>query len=321
MIHRRKGPKKQLKWKPQEELEDVRYFELDETERVNVTKTFIEQKQMERFDERKALVLGRKYNNEDSMTEQVPWRPLIEVDNVPVYEYGSKSHEKKIQSDREKTVLQSLFFTGIPDSPTEADQGTYDYAEPIVIPTEDLSGNPDGVNDFSNLPWPESKPDATVLLNTFPTVFPAPTMFPTAPPAVAPFQHVNPAIWNINPMVNVNVNGLTGIPRMPDLGMMGNPTGIPSLLTDVQVPFATPPPFPPRIQNQVVNQMNNRNPIRDRERDRGDRNYNRDRDWRDRSRGGARNWIHNNHRNVCRQYEQKGFCRNGDNCNYYHPRN
>lgn len=58
LLQKRKGPKKTLKWKT--DLESVRYFELDETERVNVTKTFTDMKQMEKQGEREAFQMARK---------------------------------------------------------------------------------------------------------------------------------------------------------------------------------------------------------------------------------------------------------------------
>jgi len=58
LLQKRKGPKKVLKWKT--EIESIRYFELDETERVNVTKTFTDMKQMEKQNEREAFQMARK---------------------------------------------------------------------------------------------------------------------------------------------------------------------------------------------------------------------------------------------------------------------
>lgn len=58
IIQKRKGPKKSLKWKV--DLESIRYFELDETERVNVTKTFTDMKQIEKQNEREAFQMARK---------------------------------------------------------------------------------------------------------------------------------------------------------------------------------------------------------------------------------------------------------------------
>lgn len=53
LLQKRKGPKKSLKWKT--DLESIRLFELDETERANVTKTFTDAKQFEKQNEREAF--------------------------------------------------------------------------------------------------------------------------------------------------------------------------------------------------------------------------------------------------------------------------
>ncbi|XP_055639025.1 serine-rich adhesin for platelets [Toxorhynchites rutilus septentrionalis] len=159
VIHRRKGPKKQLKWKTQDDLEEIRYFELDVTERCNVTKTFTDLKQMERVDERQKYILSRKLQTEDVMVERTAWLPLIVVDNVPPHPDGVNSVERRLQRDRERTVLQALYFNRhmIPDSPSEPDVEVYSISEPAHIPMEDVTGNPDSVNDFTSMPWPEPK--------------------------------------------------------------------------------------------------------------------------------------------------------------------
>lgn len=61
LLHKsKKGPKKSVKWKVDAELTAIRTFELDETERVNVTRTFVDMKLMERSHEREAFQLARK---------------------------------------------------------------------------------------------------------------------------------------------------------------------------------------------------------------------------------------------------------------------
>lgn len=109
LVQKRKGPKKSLKWKT--ELESVRYFELDETERVNVTKTFTDMKQMEKQNEREAFQMARKLSTEDTMEEKTRWKPLIPIDLKPaLVEPGKESREKDIQYAREKGILQALYF-------------------------------------------------------------------------------------------------------------------------------------------------------------------------------------------------------------------
>lgn len=154
VIHRRKGPKKSVRW--QENLEDVKFFVLDETERVNVTKTFTDMKQMERFGERENFLMARKLQNEDNMTEQTPWMPLLEVEDVPPF--GEvKSKEKAAQLERERTVLQALYFhhAMIPDTSSEPDLEPHKLTDPVLIPLED--GNQNSVNDFTKQGWPDPK--------------------------------------------------------------------------------------------------------------------------------------------------------------------
>nr|XP_012148740.1 PREDICTED: serine/threonine-protein phosphatase 1 regulatory subunit 10 isoform X2 [Megachile rotundata]XP_012148741.1 PREDICTED: serine/threonine-protein phosphatase 1 regulatory subunit 10 isoform X2 [Megachile rotundata]XP_012148742.1 PREDICTED: serine/threonine-protein phosphatase 1 regulatory subunit 10 isoform X2 [Megachile rotundata]XP_012148743.1 PREDICTED: serine/threonine-protein phosphatase 1 regulatory subunit 10 isoform X2 [Megachile rotundata]XP_012148744.1 PREDICTED: serine/th len=160
LLQKRKGPKKVLKWKT--DLESVRYFELDETERVNVTKTFTDMKQMEKQNEREAFQMARKLSNEDLMEERTRWKPLIPIDLPPaLVEPGKDSREKDIQYAREKGILQALYFNRsmIPDSAAEPDEERHHvYSEPKIIPLDDLTGNKESEKDFTSMPWPEPKP-------------------------------------------------------------------------------------------------------------------------------------------------------------------
>ncbi|XP_076640146.1 phosphatase 1 nuclear targeting subunit [Colletes latitarsis] len=160
LLQKRKGPKKVLKWKT--DLESVRYFELDETERVNVTKTFTDMKQMEKQNEREAFQMARKLSNEDLMEERTRWKPLIPIDLPPaLVESGKDSREKDIQYAREKGILQALYFNRsmIPDSAAEPDEERHHvYSDPKIIPLDDLTGNKESEKDFTSMAWPEPKP-------------------------------------------------------------------------------------------------------------------------------------------------------------------
>ncbi|XP_078040250.1 phosphatase 1 nuclear targeting subunit isoform X2 [Augochlora pura] len=161
LLHqKRKGPKKVLKWKT--DLESVRYFELDETERVNVTKTFTDMKQMEKQNEREAFQMARKLSTEDLMEERTRWKPLIPIDLPPaLVESGKDSREKDIQYAREKGILQALYFNRsmIPDSAAEPDEERHHvYSDPKIIPLDDLTGNKESEKDFTSMAWPEPKP-------------------------------------------------------------------------------------------------------------------------------------------------------------------
>lgn len=176
--HKKKGPKKSIKWKPESELEEIQYFELDETERVNVTKTFTDMKHLERINERDAFQKARNISTDDVMEEKTSWKVLIPIDldgQVHV-DYGKNSKEKDIQAIRQKGTLQPLYFhkSMIPDSAIEPEPETHTYSEPLIIPLEDVTGNQDNVSDFRNMPWPDPKgnapPAGTVSM---------PAMFPT----------------------------------------------------------------------------------------------------------------------------------------------
>nr|XP_014103243.2 serine/threonine-protein phosphatase 1 regulatory subunit 10 [Bactrocera oleae]XP_014103245.2 serine/threonine-protein phosphatase 1 regulatory subunit 10 [Bactrocera oleae]XP_014103246.2 serine/threonine-protein phosphatase 1 regulatory subunit 10 [Bactrocera oleae]XP_036214562.1 serine/threonine-protein phosphatase 1 regulatory subunit 10 [Bactrocera oleae]XP_036214563.1 serine/threonine-protein phosphatase 1 regulatory subunit 10 [Bactrocera oleae]XP_036214564.1 serine/threonine-protein len=180
MLHRRKGPKKKLTWRPQDQLEQIRYFELDETERVNVTKaqSFMDMKNLERFSERDAINIARRgFTHEDNMRPLTEWRPLIEVDGVPPHPNGNQSKQRKVQAEREMTTLRALYFSHsmIPDSPAEAELEPHFAVDIPVIPLEDITGNPDAVSDYTNMPWPEPKTSPKSTENILPTIGNLPT--------------------------------------------------------------------------------------------------------------------------------------------------
>ncbi|OXU20592.1 hypothetical protein TSAR_004381 [Trichomalopsis sarcophagae] len=191
LLQKRKGPKKSLKWKT--DLEAIRYFELDETERVNVTKTFTDMKQMEKQNEREAFQMARKLSSEDTMEERTIWKALIPIDlPPPLVEPGKESREKDIQYAREKGILQALYFNRsmIPDSPAEPDEERHPiYMEPKIIPLDDLTGNKDSEKDFTGIPWPEPKPQlpspSTIMPNSY---------FQSFRPNQHPHQHHQPGM-------------------------------------------------------------------------------------------------------------------------------
>ncbi|XP_053697870.1 dentin sialophosphoprotein [Sabethes cyaneus] len=249
VIHRRKGPKKQLKWKAQEELEEIRYFELDITERCNVTKTFTDLKHLERVDEREKYMLARKIHTDDVMIERTPWIPLITVDNVPPHPDGVNSQERRIQRDRERNVLQALYFNRhmIPDSPGEPDVEVYSVSTPAHIPLEDVTGNPDSVNDFTTMPWPEPKSTPPHESAGFNSPF-----FTGTNNDFPPFG--GPGNWDIpganpSPMPGMLPPGRIppGISPMPVGAHNSNPMGGPNMMRQMSVPPSMPPNGPPNM--------------------------------------------------------------------------
>lgn len=257
MIHRRKGPKKQLKWKPQETIEQIRYFELDETERVNVTKTFIDAKQSERCREREAVQTSRNLAAEDKMYKEIEWKPLIEIEGVPSHPEGSQSKERQIQADRELTCLKVLYFNAnsVPDSASEPDMEQYHFIDPPIIPIDDVTGNPEAINDLTKFPWPEPKL-SPINLNS-------PNNLPPFGNGMPPFNQfpvngLNP--WQ-QPMFNL-ADGM--IPPIPPLGLgipIPDDLNLSNLPPFINNDFNGPPPFgfpnfPPNMNNMNRNDNN-----------------------------------------------------------------
>ncbi|GBP11889.1 hypothetical protein EVAR_74523_1 [Eumeta japonica] len=245
--HKKKGPKKSIRWKPDSELEDIQYFELDETERVNVTKPFTDLKHMERRNEREAFLKGRNLANADIMEEKTNWRPLIPLDTdgqIPV-EHGKNSKEKDIQAIRQKGTLQPLYFhkAMIPDTPAEPDLETHPYQEHIIIPLDDVTGNQDNISDFRNMPWPEPKgnapPSTPANINMAPIFTPNMPQFPNGFP---------------NPQFAVP--GFQGPPNMPTEWQNGMPP--PHLMAQSNIPTGPmgtspmPPVMPPNMPHAIM---------------------------------------------------------------------
>lgn len=158
---RKPGPKRTVQWKEDSELVEIQYFELDETERVNVTRNFTDAAKMELCSERETMQLFRKTPNEDIMEVQINWRtPLIEVEiNPPGPEIVVRSLEKDIQFAREKSCLQALYFNkrSVPDSPGEPDPEHHQITDPVHIPLEPIDEEQQDDSKGVVPPWPEPK--------------------------------------------------------------------------------------------------------------------------------------------------------------------
>ncbi|GAB0087289.1 hypothetical protein DMENIID0001_015820 [Sergentomyia squamirostris] len=338
VIHRRKGPKKSVKWRPQEELESIQYFELDETERVNVTKTFTDMKQMERYGEREAFLLARKLPVDDVMIEQVPWRTPEMIDDIPP-SVECKSKEKKIQTERESTVLKALYFNRmmIPDSPAEPDMEQYKITDPVIIPLDD--GNPENENDFTNTPWPDPKDSpsdtgsggvnqADQAFNQFNNMMAAANNqpMPQNPWQMPgpPFQQFNMATFQPPPMdqhgnpmpfpnpddMNMQAMNMGPFPGGPGPNFMPGPGpgvfnggGFPGDMNNPMMGMNMPPRGPPPNMQNMPPGPWFRPPTAP------------PHGWRPPP--SRNNWHNNPSNRICKLYK-KGFCKKGDLCGFIH---
>ncbi|XP_041664641.1 serine/threonine-protein phosphatase 1 regulatory subunit 10 [Cheilinus undulatus] len=175
----KKGKKKKtVHWAEEEQLKHYFYFDLDETERVNVNKIkdFGEAAKRELMMDRHTFEMARRLSH-DTMEERVPWsppRPLTLTGSLVTP--GANSTEKLTQRDREMGILQEIFLNkeSVPDSPHEPDPEPYEPMPPRLIPLdEDLSMMDDGYvepmdsssHGGSNLMQTESSKLPPVLAN------------------------------------------------------------------------------------------------------------------------------------------------------------
>jgi hypothetical protein len=140
--------KKQVSWANDKDLVTFHYFEMDESERINVSlsKNFLDAAQREKKMEREALSAGK---TSDQLVEMMQWcKPKILEGCVVLVEQGRDSNERAIQMEREGTVLAQLFLNKsmVAPTPTEPDQEpTNDGAKPKLIPLNEPNGPPSTV--------------------------------------------------------------------------------------------------------------------------------------------------------------------------------
>ncbi|NXK15203.1 PP1RA phosphatase, partial [Herpetotheres cachinnans] len=158
----KKGRKKKtVSWPEESKLREYFYFELDETERVNVNKIkdFGEAAKREMLMDRQAFETARRLSH-DTMEEKVPWLyPKLLDLPAPLVVPGSGSRERFTQAEREKGILQEIFLSK--ESPHEPDPESYEPLPPKLIPLdEDCSAEevayPEGLEAGAASPSPDA---------------------------------------------------------------------------------------------------------------------------------------------------------------------
>lgn len=362
---KKKGPKRSIRWKEDSELVEVQYFELDETERVNVTRAFNDMARMDISGEREALQMCRKTVNEDLMDVQTMWRSLIEIEiTPPIPDVVCRSLEKDIQFAREKNVLQALYFDKrmIPFCPAEADPENHQMTDPVIIPLEPTDET-EQEEPKPVMAWPEPKgspppsavapmlhgmmPQQNMMGGFAPHImnpgmpfhqqnmqnFPqgmnpnAPGGFPQA--GVAPFANnanfmgqQNSIEWNMNMMHQSNDQMMQPNGNAPMFNQQDNFSNMNEHHGFNNSHFTGAPP-----PNQMFPNQGPPNNFMGR----GGRGF---------RRGAGNNWMRmngpgnwNNNRGggmsggpgpnrntrICKNIKNHGYCRNRDNCPFYHP--
>lgn len=159
------------RWVEDSKLKHVKYFELDETERVNVTRpagsggSFSDLQRFDMKHEAEFMLMARRCANNFDVADDYQSRAqtfslwkLIPCDSDSNMANGTESKERLIQAERMKTTLESFYTRSqIPDSPQEPElELNIDSTELKTIPLED-DNNPNNVHDFSNIDLPQPK--------------------------------------------------------------------------------------------------------------------------------------------------------------------
>uniref|UniRef100_A0A671LKD5 Serine/threonine-protein phosphatase 1 regulatory subunit 10 n=1 Tax=Sinocyclocheilus anshuiensis TaxID=1608454 RepID=A0A671LKD5_9TELE len=335
----KKGKKKKsVRWAEEDHLKEYFYFDLDETERVNVNKIkdFGEAAKRELMMDRQTFEMARRHSH-DTMEERVPWtppRPLTLIGTLVIP--GSSSREKMIQRDREMGILQEIFLSK--ESPHEPDPEPYEPMPPRLIPLDEdcsmeenymepadpaASGGSSGSNEGSKLP-----PVLANLMGSLGNSGHSPQAQGNAPPA------------SNNPAVNVQeLLSSIMVRQNPSLHVIyhENPPG--PHFNHPPPPHGHGPPFnpggprmmgpPPGPQGRGADNGNywgddsmrggpHRGGHFHRGRGRGGDPGFRGRGGRGGPRGGHNN-MDMSKRPVCRHFMMKGNCRYENNCAFYHP--
>ena len=163
VYHRGKGKRnKAIKWKPETKLVEVKYFDMDDEERVNVNKLKFENMRAIESQMEKEAVKQKDMQTELEHLEVTWYTPKrIDIgDTREPFTPGEGSEESKVQFAREKMVLEALYFNKAmtPPTPAEPDPETNPVRkEQLIIPLEDKEAGEEAEIDFKAVGWPEPK--------------------------------------------------------------------------------------------------------------------------------------------------------------------
>uniref|UniRef100_H3CJA3 Protein phosphatase 1, regulatory subunit 10 n=1 Tax=Tetraodon nigroviridis TaxID=99883 RepID=H3CJA3_TETNG len=138
----KKGKKKKtVHWPEEDQLKNYFYFDLDETERVNVNKIkdFGEAAKRELMMDRQTFEMARRLSH-DTMEERVPWNPPKPLSLAgSLVTPGVNSTERLTQREREMGILQEIFLSK--ESPHEPEPEPYEPVPPRLIPLDEDSSS------------------------------------------------------------------------------------------------------------------------------------------------------------------------------------
>lgn len=179
IYHRgRDRQKKRITWKPESNLVAVKFFELDEDERVNVNKIKFENMRSMELQMEKAAISSKGSIDEEIL---IPWYSPVKFiapksETNPDFVHGASSLEREIQAKREGNVLQALYFNRemTPTTPAEPDSENLPKELPIQIPLDDVEGGDESVTSFVHLGWPTPHINEVDRTANFETSLPLP---------------------------------------------------------------------------------------------------------------------------------------------------
>ena len=256
VYHRGRGKRdKKITWRPESQLVEVEYFEVDENERVNVNKLKFENlREMESKLEKAAM--NSKTNMSDEETPLLAWYKMrpIKVTNREPFTPGEKSKEKETQSQREKNVLQVIYFSRAmtPDTPSEADTerdtAVVKNSEPCLIPLEDKEADDQSDFQYGSKGWPEPKQNEVSKQASFEASFSLP---PALSNLLSSLNKEGLGGWSPSPAIQKSLNSeeqmtlAAQLEAVKTLGILPGTAAPPVAIPTVNEPppgIAVPPP-------------------------------------------------------------------------------